>query len=95
MPILYQHRAALQALISSPQADQDLKEMLTDEIKRVDDALAAPSRPFVRNFEQETETEKVREPTNAQSKGAAAASSQQLPAAGVKTKRPHGFTLSN
>ena len=54
-PILYQHRAAIQALISSPQADADLKEMLAEELKRVDNALAAPSRPFVRNFEQETE----------------------------------------
>jgi len=29
--------------------------MLTEEMQLVDDAIAAPSRPFVTNFEAETE----------------------------------------
>jgi len=33
--------------------------MLVDEVKKTDDALVAPSKPFVRNFEAETEEEKV------------------------------------
>lgn len=36
--------------------------MLEEELKRVDNALAAPSRPFIKNFVQETEEEKVRDP---------------------------------
>jgi len=45
------------ALMADPQVEQDLKDMLNEEIQRVDDAIAAPSRPFVRNFEAETEQE--------------------------------------
>jgi len=36
--------------------------MLVDELKKVNDAIIAPSKPFVRNFEQETEEEKINEP---------------------------------
>jgi len=43
--------------MSQPEADQDLKDMLNEEIQRVDDAIAAPTRPFVRNFEAESEVE--------------------------------------
>lgn len=57
IPVLYQHRANIMALMADPQVDQDLKDMLNEEIQRVDDAIAAPSRPFVRNFEAETEQE--------------------------------------
>jgi len=35
--------------------------MLAEELRRVDDAIAAPTRPFIRNFEADTEQEKVRE----------------------------------
>jgi len=84
-PILYQHRASLSALIAEPQVDQDLKDMLNEEIQRVDDAIAAPSRPFVRNFEAETEQEKVRGKPAA---GAAAAGSNQ-------ESNVHGFSLKN
>jgi len=59
--------------------------MLNEEIKRVDDAIAAPSRPFVINFEAETEQEKVRGPAAA---GAAAASSNQ-------ENNVHGFSLKD
>jgi hypothetical protein len=61
-------------------ADQDLKEMLNEEILRVDEAIAAPSKPMLRNFEASTAEEKVRERP-----GAAAASSG---------KDVHGFSLS-
>lgn len=57
IPVLYQHRATIMALMADPQVEQDLKDMLNEEIQRVDDAIAAPSRPFVRNFEAETEQE--------------------------------------
>lgn len=40
------------AFMAQPSTDQDMKDMLNEEIVAVDDALAAPSRPFVRNFEQ-------------------------------------------
>jgi len=46
--------------MSQPEADQDLKDMLNEEIQCVDDAIAAPNRPFVRNFEADTEGEQVR-----------------------------------
>lgn len=69
--------------------------MLTEELTKVDNALAAPSRPFVRNFEQETESEKIRDPK--QSKGAA--SNSQAAAAGMPSasgkKTVGGFSLSN
>jgi len=41
--------------------------MLAEELRRVDDAIAAPTRPFVRNFEADTEQEKVREANKKQS----------------------------
>lgn len=43
------------ALMADPQVDQDLKDMLNEEIQRVDDAIAAPTLPFVRNFEADTQ----------------------------------------
>ena len=52
--------------------------MLVDELKKVNDAIIAPSKPFVRNFEQETEEEKVNQPNR--------------PAAGSKGN-VHGFSL--
>ena len=61
MPVLYLHRAKITALIEDPAADQDLKDMLSEEILAVDEALAAPSRPFLRNFDSQTEEEKVKE----------------------------------
>ncbi len=67
MPALYQHRAAIISLTEQPQIDQDLKETLTEAIQSLDDVIAAPNRPFVRNFEAQTEVEKVREPTGAAS----------------------------
>jgi hypothetical protein len=60
-PTLFLHRAAIVAINEDSNADQDLKDMLADELRRVDDAIAAPSRPFVRNFEADTEKENVRE----------------------------------
>jgi len=50
-----------------------------------DKAIQAPSLPFVRNFERETEIEKVREKP-----GAAAAAVQPDP-----SKNIHGFSLKN
>jgi len=41
--------------------------MLAEELRRVDDAIAAPTRPFVRNFEADTEQENVREAKKKQS----------------------------
>ena len=55
--MLYQHRQNILALMSQPEADQDLKDMLNEEIQCIDDAIAAPNRPFVRNFEAESEVE--------------------------------------
>ena len=46
--------------MDDPEADQDLKDMLTEEIQLVDDAIAAPTRPFVTNFEADTEQEKIK-----------------------------------
>lgn len=71
IPALYQHRANIMAFMAQPSTDQDMKDMLNEEIVAVDEALAAPSRPFVRNFEQQTEEEKVRDKSN---KGTPAAS---------------------
>lgn len=51
IPLLYQHRAKITSLIEDSAADEDLKEMLGEEIKFVDDAIAAPSRLFVINYE--------------------------------------------
>lgn len=65
VPALYQHRAAISALIAEPEIDQDLKESLTEAVQSVDDCIAAPSRPFVRNFESETDVEKVHKPNSA------------------------------
>lgn len=39
--------------------EQDDRESLTEELAQVEKAIAAPSQPFVRNFEQETEGEEV------------------------------------
>jgi len=55
--------------MASAQADQDLKEMLADELNKINDALIAPSKPFVRNFEAQTEEEKVRAPNSANVQG--------------------------
>ena len=55
------------SLLEQPQIDQDLKETLTEAIQSLDDVIAAPNRPFVRNFEAQTEVEKVREPAGAAS----------------------------
>lgn len=65
VPALYQHRAAIIALMASPEIDQDLKESLNEAVQSVDDAIAAPTRPFVRNFESETEVDKVHKPSAA------------------------------
>lgn len=63
-----------------PDVDQDLKETLNEEIVLIDEAIAAPSRPMVRNFEAQTEETKVRERP-----GAAAAQGSG--------KDVHGFSL--
>ena len=79
------HKARIEGLLSNPNADQDLKDMLRDELQLTDKAIQAPSLPFVRNFERETEIEKVREKP-----GAAAAAVQPDP-----SKNIHGFSLKN
>jgi len=45
--------------LANPDVDQDDRESLTEELAQVEKAIAAPSQPFVRNFEQETEGEEV------------------------------------
>jgi len=45
--------------LADPASDEDLREAATEELALVEKAIAAPSQPFVRNFEQETETEEV------------------------------------
>lgn len=76
-------------ITEDPNADQDLKDMLADELRRVDDAIAAPSRPFVRNFEVDTEQEKVREANKKQNNGKAPSPSAQANAnASPKNERP-------
>jgi len=55
--------------MESAQTDQDLKDMLVDEVKKVDNALVAPSKPFVVNFERQTEEEKVNAPNQPGAKG--------------------------
>jgi hypothetical protein len=62
LPALEQHKAAIEAILADAAADQDLKEMLRDEYKLVQRAITAPSQPFVRNFEKETEVEEVKKP---------------------------------
>lgn len=74
--------------MAKPDTDQDLKDLLTEEIVAVDDALAAPTRPFVRNFEQQTEIENVREKLD---KAAAAT----VNAAAAKPSNISGFSLKN
>lgn len=59
LPALQQHKAAIEAVLADPEADPDLKESLADELARTQKAIEAPSLPFVRNFEQETEVESV------------------------------------
>lgn len=44
-PVLYLHRAAIVALMEREDADQDLNDMLNDELRLVDEAIAAPSKP--------------------------------------------------
>lgn len=83
-PALYSHRANILAFIAQPSADQDLKDMLNEELTLTDECLAAPTRPFVRNFESQTEEEKVRE----KPKGAAAAGKPT-------SSNIHGFSLKN
>ena len=58
--------------------------MLAEELRRVDDAIAAPTRPFVRNFEVDTEQEKVREANKKQSSKAPSAPANNSP----KNERP-------
>ena len=69
--------------MSQPEADQDLKDMLNEEIQCVDDAIAAPNRPFVRNFEAESEVEQVRAGASGGAANASAAQQQDI----------HGFSL--
>lgn len=38
------------------------KDLLEDELKRVDDVLAAPSRPFVRNYEEKVDVSESEKP---------------------------------
>jgi len=45
--------------MAEPEVDQDLKDSLSEEMVLVDEAIAAPNRPFVRNFEQATEQETI------------------------------------
>lgn len=61
LPVLQQHRAAIEAVMADPAADTDLKEMLRDELALTKKAIEAPSQPFVRNFEQQTQVEEVHE----------------------------------
>lgn len=61
LPILNQQKIVLGEALADPEADEDLKEMLTEELEQVDMAIAAPSQPFARNFDQETEVETVHE----------------------------------
>ena len=56
--VLDGHKAALQTAIAAP-ANSELCEQLSEELATVDEVLVAPTKPFVRNFEQETETEVV------------------------------------
>lgn len=51
LPVLNQHKGALGNALADPATDEDLREMLTEEVAQVDQAIAAPSQPFVRNFE--------------------------------------------
>jgi len=57
IPVLNQHKAAIQTVLADPEADADLKESLNTELVAVEEAIEAPSKPFVRNFEQVTEVE--------------------------------------
>jgi len=59
LPVLNQHKVAIGNALADPATDEDLREMLTEEAAQVEQAIAAPSQPFVRNFEQATETEEV------------------------------------
>ena len=59
LPVLQQHKAAIEAVLADPAADPDIKDGLNDELKSTQRAIEAPSLPFVRNFEKETEVEEV------------------------------------
>lgn len=47
--------------MADPSAETELKQTLTSELNTVEEAIVAPTRPFVRNFEQETEVERVQQ----------------------------------
>ena len=79
------HQTRISTLLANANADQDLKDMLREELQITEKAIAAPSLPFVRNFERQTEVENVRE----KSTGAAG---QAEPMAG---KAISGFSLKN
>lgn len=59
LPVLNQQRVALGNALADPATDADLTEMLTEELALVEKAIAAPSQPFVSNFDAETEQEVV------------------------------------
>jgi len=59
LPALNQLKANIEAVLADPEADQDLKDTLTDDLESIKKAIEAPSYPFVRNFEKKTEVEKV------------------------------------
>lgn len=59
LPVLDSHKAAIQAVLADPSADTELKEALSSELNTVEEAIEAPTRPFVQNFIQETEVEQV------------------------------------
>lgn len=56
MPILYKQRSTLDNAIRDKQTNEEIKEMLEEELQLVDDAIAAPTRPFTKNFDNQAKT---------------------------------------
>lgn len=56
--MLAAHKTTLQSQIGSTD-DEGLKETLQEELQLLDEAVSAPSKPFVRNYERKTDTEEV------------------------------------
>ena len=64
MPVLYKHRSTLDNAIRDKQ-NEEIKELLEEELFLVDEAIAAPTRPFTKNFDNATQQEKQAQKGNA------------------------------
>ena len=83
------------SLMAQAGTDQDLKDMLNDEIVLVDDAIAAPNRPFQVNFVEDTEEEKVNAPNKKGFTSKITKNPAGLAAGKSTASNVHGFSIGN